>query len=112
GRVVRGPLRGQGGSGEGARDRRPLHLEGDRDRGPPEARGAALRADGGVGRAGRRGTDRPVDDALARARSRDLPRRGRLMFEPLFTAEEMGAAEAGQDVEETMARAGRGVTEE
>src|SRR6476469_6121887 len=34
------------------------------------------------------------------------------MLEPLYTAEEMKAAEAGHDVEELMARAGRAVAEE
>jgi ADP-dependent NAD(P)H-hydrate dehydratase / NAD(P)H-hydrate epimerase len=34
------------------------------------------------------------------------------MIEPLYTAEEMRAAEAGHDVEELMARAGRAVAEE
>ncbi len=33
------------------------------------------------------------------------------MFEPLYTAEEMGAAEAGHDVDELMERAGRAVAE-
>src|SRR6187401_2175068 len=34
------------------------------------------------------------------------------MFEPLYTAEEMKRAEAGHDVNELMARAGRAVAEE
>src|SRR5258706_4448228 len=34
------------------------------------------------------------------------------MFEPLYTAEEMKAAEAGHDVSELMQRAGRAVAEE
>ena len=34
------------------------------------------------------------------------------MFEPLYTAEEMKAAEAGHDVQQLMARAGRAVAEE
>jgi NAD(P)H-hydrate repair Nnr-like enzyme with NAD(P)H-hydrate epimerase domain len=34
------------------------------------------------------------------------------MLEPLYTAEEMRAAEAGHDVDELMARAGRAVAEE
>ncbi len=34
------------------------------------------------------------------------------MFDPLYTAEEMKAAEAGHDVDELMARAGRAVAEE
>ena len=37
GRELRGALRGQGGGRQGARLRRPLHLEGDRDRRPAEA---------------------------------------------------------------------------
>ena len=35
-----------------------------------------------------------------------------MSFEPLYTAEEMKAAEAGHDVDELMARAGRAVAEE
>src|SRR6185437_12956059 len=34
------------------------------------------------------------------------------MLEPLYTADEMRAAEAGHDVDELMARAGRAVAEE
>ena len=34
------------------------------------------------------------------------------MLEPLYTADEMRAAEAGHDVEQLMARAGRAVAEE
>src|SRR2546427_7421024 len=34
------------------------------------------------------------------------------MLDPLYTAEEMRAAEAGHDVDELMARAGRAVAEE
>ena len=34
------------------------------------------------------------------------------MFEPLYTADEMKRAEAGHDVGELMARAGRAVAEE
>ena len=54
---------------------------------------------------------RPLDDALARARAGGrgcVARRA----EPLYTAEEMRAAEAGHDVDAMMQRAGAAVAEE
>src|SRR5207247_3470189 len=47
----------------------------------------------------------------ARARHRGRGRRARLMFEPLYTAEEMRTAEQGHDVEALMEQAGRAVAE-
>src|SRR5262249_31946870 len=85
-------------------------LAGDRDRRPAEAGGEAERLDEGVGRARGRRAHRALHDPLPRARAGGL--RGRMSFEPLYTAEEMKAAEAGHDVDELMARAGRAVAEE
>ena len=67
---------------------------------------------GGVGRAGRRGEPRPLDDALARARARAVCCRRPTALEPLYTAEEMQAAEAGTTSRTLMERAGRAVAEE
>ena len=47
-----GALRRQGGGRQGARLRRPLHVEGDRDRRPAEAGRAALGPHGGLRRSG------------------------------------------------------------
>ncbi len=74
-------------------------------------------------RVGARGP-RPLHDPLARARRRGLRRgdegleageartRASFVFEPLYTAQEMKAAEAGHDVSSMMERAGRAVAEE
>src|SRR5207247_4687547 len=64
-----------------------------------------------LGRARRCRFDRPVDDALSRARERRRRGGRRLMFEPLYTADEMRAAEQGHDVEALMERAGRAVAD-
>src|SRR5256884_1410746 len=64
-----------------------------------------------MGRAPGRRFDRPVDDAFARTRERGGNRRPTLMFEPLYTADEMRAAEQGHDVEALMERAGRAVAD-
>ena len=60
--------------------------------GRPEAGREPVGLDEGVERAGAGGRDRPLDDALAGARRRDLRRRGPVSFEPLYTAAEMRAA--------------------
>src|SRR5207245_3036607 len=83
----------------------------DRDRRAAQAVGAPQRPDRGMGRAQGRRFDRPLDDALARPGERGGRRRCTLMFEPLYTAEEMRAAELGHDVEALMERAGRAVAD-
>src|SRR5439155_21652595 len=105
----------EGGCGQGAgvRRRARVRLAGDRDRRQAEAFGASERSDREMGGARRRRRDRPVDDALARARQRRGGRRGgvALMLAPLYTAEEMRAAEKGHDVQTMMERAGGAVAE-
>ena len=59
-----------------------------------------------------RGCDRPLDDALARARLGGRRRLRRLMLEPLYSSAEMRAAEEGHDVDELMERAGTAVAAE
>ncbi len=91
--------------------------------GPPEAGRAAVRPRRRVGGARRRRAARSLDDPLARAGRGGLRRgigterawpdpSGGVPFEPLYTAEEMKAAEAGHDVPTMMERAGRAVAEE
>ena len=65
--ALRRPLRRQGGGRQGARLGRLLHVEGDRGARPPEAGRPPQRPHGRVGGEGRRGPDRALDDALARA---------------------------------------------
>ena len=88
---------------------RAFRLEGRRDRRPAEAVRAALRPGRGlVGARGRRG-DRPLDDALEGHGGRGGRRRAlRMTYEPLYTAEEMRAAEAAHPgpTLELMERAG------
>src|SRR5207253_8543190 len=55
--------------------------------------------------------DRRLDDALARARQLGRGGRRALMLRPLYTADEMRAAEQGHDVEAMMERAGSAVAE-
>ena len=102
GAALRRALRGQGGGRQvdRLRDRPRVRLAGRRDRRAAEARRAAV----GAGRAHGPSevgapSARPLDDALARARRGGL-RRATVCrcFEPLYTAEEMKAAEAGHDV--------------
>ena len=77
-----------------------------------EARESCSRADEGVCRAGRGGSDRLVHDAFAGARrSRLRCRRRPGPSEPLYTADELKAAEAGHDVDALMERAARAVAD-
>ena len=78
------------------------------DRSRPCAHGPA----GGAGRAARRRLDRSLDDPFEGARRGDRVVGRALMFEPLYTADEMREAEAGHDVTMLMERAGRAVAEE
>src|SRR5712691_887678 len=114
GAVVRGAVRGKGSRRQGARlrGRARVRVEGDRDRRPSEAVGDADGTHEGLGRARRRRRDRPLDDALPRAGERGRRGRRRMMLEPLYTADEMKAAEAGHDVDAMMQRAGAAVAEE
>src|SRR5712692_5787823 len=68
-----------------------------------------------MGRTDRGRFDRPVDDAFPRTGERGGGRRNEVvvppMFEPLYTADEMRAAEQGHDVEALMQRAGRAVAD-
>src|SRR5439155_8490706 len=108
-------IRRQRGGRKGARVRRGegVCVARHRDRRTAETFGAPERTDRGVGRAHRSGLDRPLDDALSRARERRRRRRGvdAVMLEPLYTADEMRAAEQGHDVEAMMERAGRAVAD-
>src|SRR5215218_1673046 len=118
GAELRRPLRREGGRWKGARVRRPVHVEGDRDRRPPQAWRAALGPHEGVGAACPRRRDRPLDDALARARCGDLRRLPAVTaFDPLYTAAEMSRAEEGypgypETIEELMDAAGSAVAEQ
>ena len=105
GRVLRRAVLRQGGGREGARVRRPLHVEGDRDRRPSEARRDARGQDARLRGAGGHARARRLADPLAHDGRRDVRRGSRdaarsastatstVMHEPLYTAAEMRAAE-------------------
>ena len=125
-RVVRGALLRQGGGRQGTRLRRPLHLEGDRDRRAAEAGRDAVRQDAPLGGARRDARDRRLADPFAHDGRGGLRRRPRLahaaasaalMHEPLYSIDEMRAAEARypgypETAPELMERAGRAVADE
>ena len=111
GPALRRALRRQGGRGEGARVRRRagVRLEGRRDRRAAEALLLSGPGRGVVG-ARWRGGDRPLDDALeGHGRRRGGRRCAVMAYEPLYTAEEMRAAEADYPgpTLELMERAGK-----
>src|SRR5918995_808196 len=112
---LRGQVRRKGGGGQSARLRRRtrFRVAGHRDCGPAETVRAAHGTAGRLGGAHGRGSDRPLDDALARARECGRRRRGGVapVFQPLYTADEMRAAEQGHDVDALMERAGRAVAD-
>ena len=74
GAELRGTIRRQGGCRQSARLRCAVHVEGDRDRRAAEAGCAAFGANRSLRGASAGGADRPLDDALARDRSRDRRR--------------------------------------
>ena len=101
----RGSLRRKGGGREVDRLRRRARvcLAGGRDRGAAEAVRAVVGPHGAMGHEGR---CRQVDLSMTHGRDTRLPPRALPMLDPLYTAEEMRAAEAGHDVPTLMEHAG------